>query len=68
MNLNNHGLPVLPARHTPRPRTECQFNFEGNRVFAFLSIQAYQSEIRTQGKVDRHTRAELEQGQSHDLW
>lgn len=58
MNVNSHGLPVLPVSQTPRSRTACRFNFEGNRVHAFLSIQAYQSELRTKGKVDGHSRNE----------
>jgi len=73
MTLNKHNLPVLPAPPKQPHRKVCPFNFEGNQVFAFLSIQAAQSELRTKGYVDGRSRRCLsdsrkQPGESSKFW
>lgn len=83
MKLNKHNLPILPVL-PKKPRgysTRLPFNFQGNQALSFLAIQSYQSELRTKGYVERHSRkqraleglprtedGEPQQGQSLDLW
>lgn len=75
MQLNRHKLPLLPgAPKKPQDNSaRSTFNHEGNQVFAFLAIQAYQSESRTKGSMDHRsacgaTRSRSQLGQSNDLW
>lgn len=68
MQLNKHKLPLLPVPPKKPQREVHSFNHEGNRVFAFLSIQAYQSELRTKGHTDGRARKQPERKHSCDLW